>query len=232
MTFGAILTAIAQETHKGGSLPATNDTSSMDTTTRARLANAVNRKYRAVLSRPHATHLREGTTTLNSVQGTALYALSGVAKLHRIIEATNDRRLIPMTLDQYRGLEPDPASNQGTPTHFVNAGYNSSRQPQIYLWQTPSDAITYTCDVLNAITDLSLDADLPLLPEDFHDVLVLAGLIEEYRRLDDPRLVAVQADLKQRESDLAYWLAETASGSTNFTEDPPSRLGSWFPAGS
>ena len=232
MTLGAILTAIAQETHKGGSLPATNSTSSMDTVTRARLLNHVNRKHRAVLSKPQASHLREGTTTVASVIGTALYALTGVAKLHRVFETTNDRRLIPMTLDQYRSMEPDPASNQGTPTHFVNAGYNSSRQPQFYLWPTPSAVITYTCDVLNAVTDLSADADLPLLPDDYHDVLVLAGLVEEYRRLDDPRLVAAKQDLSERERDLWYWLAETASGSTNFTDDAPSRLGPWFPANS
>jgi hypothetical protein len=231
VTLGAILTAIAQETLKGGSLPATNDTSSMDTTTRARFLNAVNRRYRSILSRPAAVHLRESTTTFTTVAGTALYALSGVAKLHRVFEATNDRRLEPMTLDQYRSVEPDPDSHQGTPTHFVNAGFNASRVPQIYLWRTPSDAIPYTCDVLSTITDLSLDADIPQLPEDFHDILVLAGLVEEYRRLDDPRLGVVNMDLKEREGDLAYWLAETASGSSNLMADPPSRLGAWFPSG-
>jgi hypothetical protein len=231
VTTGAILTAIASETSKGGVLPATNLTTSMDSTTRARLLNAVNRQYRAILSKPSAVHLREGTTTVSSVQGTALYALTGVSKLHRIFETTNDRRLLPMTLDQYRSLEPDPASHQGTPTHFVDAGYNSSRQPQFYLWPTPSSAITYTCDVLNAITDLSADADLPVLPDDFHDILVTAGVIPEYRRLDDPRLMDARNELRERLGDLAYWLAETASGSTNSTEESPSRLGAWFPAG-
>jgi hypothetical protein len=231
MTLGAILTAIAQETGKV-SAPSTNLTTTMDATTRARFVNAVNRRYRRCLSMPGAQHLREGTTTFPSVQSTALYAIPSVAKVHRIWETTNDRQLLPMTLAQYRVIEPDAASREGTPTHFVDAGYNSSRQPQVYLWPTPSSAITYTCDVLNALTDLSLDADVPLLPEDFHDILVLAGLIEEYRRLDDPRAGFVVADLSQREKHLIYWLAETASGSTDVFTDRPSQLGAWFEAGS
>lgn len=232
MTTGAILTAIAVETNKGGVAPTTNSTASMNTTIRAQLLNHVNRKYRALLSRPAAIHVRESTTTFDSADGTALYAIASAAKLHRVWETTNDRRLLPMTLDEYRSLEPDAASNEGTPTHFINAGYNSSRQPQVYLWPTPNAIITYSCDILAAITDLSLDADVPRLPEDFHDILVLAGLEEEYRKVNDARWNSVRADRIEREKDLFYWLAETASGSQTYGMEPPSSLGAWFESGS
>jgi hypothetical protein len=229
MTTGAILTAIAQETSKVSS-PSTNLTTSMDATTRARLLNAVNRRYRRSLSKPGRQRLRETTTTFPSVIDQALYTVSSVAKVNRIWETTNNRRLLPMTIDQYRTLDPDPSESTGTPSHFVYAGFNSSRVWQCYLWPTPSAVITYTCDVTSAITDLLLDADVPVLPDDFHDILVLAGLEEEYRRLDDPRLGAVRADLKTREGDLDYWLYETPSGSAQ-TFERPSRLGAWYPAG-
>lgn len=231
MTTGAILTAIATETGKV-SAPTTNLTTTMDTTTRARLLNAVNRRYRRVMSFPGAQHLREGTATLGpTVADTALYYVASVAKVNRIWETTNNRRLIPMSLEQYRTIDPDPADSTGTPTHFVWAGYDTSRRWQAYLWPTPSDAISYTCDVTNDITDLSLDADVPLVPADFHDILILAGLVEEYRRMDDTRAAFVLGDLAQRESDLKYWLAETASGNTDFSMDPPSQLGAWYESG-
>ncbi len=231
MTTGAILTAIATETGKV-SAPAANTTTTMDATTRARLLNAVNRRYRRVMSFPGAQHLREGTASLGpTVAGTALYAVASVAKVNRIWETTNNVRLQPMTLEQYRTLDPDPSETTGTPTHFVWAGIDSSRQWQAYLWPTPDAVITYTCDVTVAVTDLSIDADVPRMPDDFHDILVLAGLVEEYRRLDDTRAAFVLGDLTQRESDLKYWLAETASGNTDFSAEPPSRLGSMYPAG-
>jgi hypothetical protein len=234
MTTGAILTAIAAEVGHHCT-PITNTTTGadpMNTTVRARLLNAVNRVYRRLLSRPGMQHLREGTTTVASVADTALYDAGTAAKIHRIWETTNDRRLLPLTLEQYRTLEPDTAERTGTPTHFVDAGYNSTREHQFYLWPTPNDAITYTLDVLLAITDLSADADVPLIPPDFHDVLVLAGLIEEYRKQDDSRAAYLEGQLRQREGELIYWLAETASGSTTELAEPPSQLGPYFPAGS
>jgi hypothetical protein len=231
MTTGAIITAIATETGKV-SVPSTNVTTTMDTTTRARILNAVNRRYRRLLSFPGAQHLREATTSLGpTVAGTALYAVASVAKVNRIWDTTNNWRLQPMSLEQYRAIDPDPAETTGTPSHFVWAGYDSTRQWQAYLWPTPDAVITYTCDVTAVITDLSLDADVPRIPDDFHDILVLAGLVEEYRRLDDTRAAFVLGDLTQRESDLKYWLAETASGSTDFGVEPPSQLGAWFPSG-
>jgi hypothetical protein len=231
MTTGAILTAIATETGKF-STPITNVTTTMDTTTRARLLNAVNRRYRRVMSFPGAQHLRESTANLGpTVDGTALYAVASVAKVNRIWETTHQRRLIPMSLEQYRTIDPDPSDSTGIPTHFVWAGYDSSRQWQAYLWPTPNSVLTYTCDVTAVITDLSLDADIPKIPDDFHDILVLAGLVEEYRRMDDTRAAFVLGDLQQRESDLKYWLAETASGNTDFSMEPPSQLGAWFPSG-
>ncbi len=232
MTTGAILTAIAQETGKV-SVPATNVTTTMDATTRARLLNAVNRRYRRLMSFPGAQHLRESTASLGpTVADTALYYVASVAKVNRIWDTTNQLRLQPMSLEQYRALDPDPAETTGTPTHYVWAGYDTSRRWQAYLWPTPDAVVTYTCDVTSTVTDLSLDADIPMIPDDFHDILVLAGLVEEYRKTDDPRAAFVLGDLRERESDLKYWLAETASGNTDFSAEPPSRLGSMYPAGS
>lgn len=52
---------------------------------------------------------------------------------------------------------------------------------------TPSAIVTYTCDVLRAIPDMSNDTDEPLLPEDFHDLLIDGAELRELRKQDDPQ---------------------------------------------
>jgi len=61
----------------------------------------------------------------------------------------------------------------------------------------PSDAITYTFDFLRSIPDMSNDTDEPLLPADFHDLLLDGAEMRELKKQDDPdrwRLVRANYD--------------------------------------
>ena len=229
MTLLEIQTELARETNKNAS--------SLDATTKARFLAAINRHYRRIASLPGLQHLRDTTTTFPSVAGQAEYQIASVAKINRIWDTTNRRFLWPMSMDQYRRLSPEAITdNQGTPTFWVWEGYSGSSSPKfdLYLYQTPASVITYTADITSVLTPLAIDADVPILPPDFHDLLFLGPLVDEYRHLDDSRLQVVQQQFGDRERQFKYWMHESAAGSIPIGHEAarPSSLGPYFPANS
>ena len=228
MTLLEIETELARETNKSAS--------SLDATTKARFLAAINRHYKRLASLPGLQHLRDTTGTFPSVSGQALYQIASVAKIKRIWDPTNERYLNPMSMEQYRRFEQDAANTLGTPTFWVWRGQTGGATPtyDFYLWQTPDAIITYQTDVTSVLTLLSADGDIPILPLDFHDLLFLGALVDEYRHLDDSRLNTVKEQLKERESQFKYWMHETDAGSTSITDNGrllSSQLGPQFPAG-
>lgn len=114
MTLAQLRTGLARRLNK-------NET--LDTATSARLTEFLNETHRELLSHPGLQRLRDDTLTFSSVANQAQYALPWVAKITRVFETTNDRTLLPMTLAQYRAVDPDPASNVGVADAFVWLGY-------------------------------------------------------------------------------------------------------------
>lgn len=229
MTLLEIETELARELNKNAS--------SLDSTVKARFLAAINRHYRRIASLPGLQHLRDTTTTFPSVAGQAEYQIGSVAKIHRIWDTSNKRYLLPMTMAQYRQMSPEAITdNQGTPTFWVWESYSGSStlKYDLYLYQTPSAVVTYTADITSVLTALSADADVPILPTDFHDLLFLGALEDEYRHLDDTRLAAVAQSRREREAQFKYWMHESGSGMTPIGDDgrwQSSTLGAMFPAG-
>jgi hypothetical protein len=226
VTLLEIETELARETSKNAT--------TLDTTTKARFLAAINRHYRRVASFPGLQHLRDTTTTFPSVAGQAEYQIGSVAKIKRIWDATNRRLLQPMSMAEYRSISPEAITdNQGTPDFWIWESYSGTTTPKfdLYLYQTPSAIVTYTADVTSVLTALSADADIPILPVDFHDLLFLGALVDEYRHMDDSRVNVALAQQKERENQFKYWMHETDAGSTDAGMAMPSRLGSYFPAG-
>lgn len=229
MTLLEIETELAQETNKNAS--------SLDSTTKARFLAAINRHYRRVASLPGLQHLRDTTTTFPSVIGQAEYQIGSVAKINRIWDTANRRYLEPMSMAQYRQLSPEAVTDTtGTPMFWVWESYSGSSTPKfdLYLYPTPDAVLTYTADITSVLTPLSADADVPIIPTDFHDLLFLGALVDEYRHLDDSRLTVAQGAYREREAQFKYWMHETASGSTAIRDGRAlsSQLGPWFSAGS
>lgn len=305
-----------------------NKSETPDTATGNRLKEFLNETHRELLSHPGLQRLRDDTLTFASVANQATYALPWAAKVNRVFETTNDRLLEPMSLAQYRAIDPDPSSTTGTSDHWVWLGYQPvAKQPSdasslfidstsasdtgtcylegettggypratsvtmtgvtavnvassisdwvrvtklylstaavgtvtlhedasggtelariapgqtaqkyyaLVLYPTPSGAITYTADVTRGVTDFAQDTDEPLLPHDFHDLLVIGAMAREYEKTDDSRLSVAMARYQDRRRDLLFWLAETASGTNTLSTsgERRSRLGPYFPSGS
>jgi hypothetical protein len=125
-------------------------------------------------------------------------------------------------------------SGAGTELARIPIGQTSTNYAGFALYPTPSAAITYAVDITRAITDLAQSTDVPVLPEDFHDVLLLGSLMDEYQHLSDDRYAIAAREYQQRVNELKYWLSETSTGQRGGLVrdwDRPSQLGPWYPPG-
>lgn len=121
----------------------------------------------------------------------------------------------------------------GTELARLGIGQTDQDYTGLTLWPTPSAVLTYTVDVQRPITDLAQSTDEPLLPEDFHDVILLGALMDEYQHMDDQRYLQARDEYRTRVGQWQYWLSETAAGAGPLTGrvQPVSQLGAWYPAG-
>jgi hypothetical protein len=297
--------------------------------TTGRLTGYLNEAHREILSLPGAQHLRHATRTFASETDRAEYGLLNLTKVLHIRELDNDRYLEPMSLAQYRNIDPDPASVTGTPTHWIWVGYGpvdkqpanaselfakstsasddntktvyfeaddsanrpvsgsttlngttavnlmtgttflrvrkwflssnavgtvtlhedsgagtelasigrnqtSQRYYRLILYPTPSSAITYHVDYEPETTDMLQDTDEPLIPQEWHDLLVFGAESREYEKTDDTRYEIAERRYQRRLAQFKYAMHETPAGATQLgsVQGPLSRLGPWFPAGS
>lgn len=205
----------------------------IDTLTAARYADFINESYHALLRQPWAIALRDTTTTKASVAGTQSYTVTSAARINRIWETTNDIKLRMWTLSYLRDVDPDP--QQGTPIVWIPTDVTKTSQTFI-LWPTPAAVITYTLDITSPITELSATGDVPLLPDDFHDLLVDMAERKDLRKADDPdRARMLDRDIAQGVKDLRAWVTNNPDWKPvmggNSPIVPLSTLGGWYPAG-
>lgn len=301
--------------------------SSIPTLAAARYLRALNEAHRAVLRMPGMEPLRYGSLPFASVENQKLYALptQGVARINRITEATNDRKLEYRTPDWLDTVAPDPTpgtswawiprgfaevhtqpsdasavfvdstSASDTNTAYVegitSGGYYQSKSISMtgttavnisaavsdwivitkfylsaaavgtvtlhedasggtelakiaigdlraqyhafQLYYTPASVITYTADILRAIPDMANDTDEPLLPEDFHDLLIDKAELKELRKQDDPsRYAMLTGEIKRAEADLRTFVTNHPDWRPVMGGQPAefSTLGAYFPA--
>lgn len=123
-------------------------------------------------------------------------------------------------------------SGSGTELSKIAVGDSRAQFYSVFLYPTPSSVITYTADILRTVLDMSNDTDEPLLPEDFHDVLVDGAELRELTKQDDPhRWTLLQQRYRDGVRDLRSfvinhpdWSPQWGGGMAGI-----SRLGSEFP---
>jgi hypothetical protein len=108
-------------------------------------------------------------------------------------------------------------------------GRQVARNLVIALAPTPSSTLTYKVDFEHALVDLVNTWDQPLLPEDFHDILIAAVLMDEYQHRDDSRYQAAAQEYRQRVSDLKCWLFNHRPATSPNARRELAPLGAWYP---
>lgn len=123
-------------------------------------------------------------------------------------------------------------SGTGTELARIALGATMPRYWTVYLWPTPSSALTLTMDITREVSDMAQATDEPILPPDFHRLLVYGACADECLKLDDPRYGTFKSEWAQGLADLKYWLHARPSyqpGSERSLRG--NNLGAWFPAG-
>jgi hypothetical protein len=128
---------------------------SMDSATEARLASYLNQRQRRLLTMPGLARLREASLTLTSQAGQAAYGVTGLAKVQRMVETTNERVLYEMSAQDYRLLG---TAVTGTPEAYVWTGRQVvARQPlgptSLFLWSSNVSDVTNVVYVEGATAD-------------------------------------------------------------------------------
>lgn len=149
MTRNDIEQAVYRRTNK--------NTSSVNSDVQTRVRHFINRRYRKLLGMPGAAFLLDDTATFASVADQYRYALAHIDEVKRMWETTNDLRLRPMSLDEYRRRAPDPTVVTGVPTHYAFVGYQPvAKQPadasEIFVKSSSASDTTQTCYVELDIT--------------------------------------------------------------------------------
>lgn len=121
----------------------------------------------------------------------------------------------------------------GTVLAEIPPGQTSSQYYRIQLWPTPTDALTYNVDYTRRLLDLVNDTDEPMMPPDFHRVLWLAAVADEWALKDDARYGIAKQDADDALKDMTnfVWNMADHRPAPDMGRPRYSRLGGWFPSG-
>lgn len=88
----------------------------------------------------------------------------------------------------------------------IAIGGTYARYLAIQLYPTPASAITYYVDYVREILDMVNATDEPLLPQDFHYLLIEGALLKEWTKLDDTRRSVAQTDYTKGLNAMKYFV--------------------------
>lgn len=125
------------------------------------------------------------------------------------------------------------ASTLGNTLGVIPIGHVFPQYMGVYLYPTPTSAITYYAEGVERILDMDDVVDVPQLPEEFHDLLLPCAQMLEYEVTGDPRYDKAKALYLEGLKNLKFFLASSPDdryimGRPNVPRT--SRLGSWFPS--
>jgi hypothetical protein len=201
-----------------------------------RILQWINIWHQRLLARPGIELLRDLTVTFPSVALQGQYALPATVRRVKKISETNTPSALRMeSLTWLRDTDPGLMAI-GTPEVWIPATWRLTTPPlaqlQIVLWPTPTDVITYVVDAQTTAVDLVASTDEPLLPFEYHWLLVEAACYEEWMRKADTRSGTARQDLETGFKEMRHWLSNPRDYQpTNLPSSTGhSRLGGMYPS--
>lgn len=121
------------------------------------------------------------------------------------------------------------AASGGNVLGVIPAGRRTARTFVIALHPTPGSVLDYDLDYEQAVLDLSNTWDEPLVPEDFHDLLVLGALQDEFLHRDDTRYSTAKAEYDGRLREFKAWTYNHRAATAPQPPRELAPLGPWYP---
>lgn len=111
-------------------------------------------------------------------------------------------------------------------------GQTWSRYQAIEWWPLQTADVTEYADIQRTIYDLVQGTDEPLIPTDFHQLIVQGALMREYVMLDDSRVGITRLEYEKGCNDLSSWVMNDGDRIASLRPFPQrwSRLGGNYPA--
>jgi hypothetical protein len=201
----------------------------------ARMRQWINIWHQRLLARPGIELLRDGSITMPSVVGQFNYHLPPqVRRVLKISEFTTPMVLRMEAWSWIREQDPQLVAT-GTPEVWAPVSWENITPPlaqlTIMLWPVPTSVITYNLDAQFTATDMVNVTDIPLLPYEYHWLLIEAACYEEWMRKADSRAGTARQDLETGVKEMRHWLAnppdyKPVAGDRAVA---PSRLGGIYP---
>lgn len=115
----------------------------------------------------------------------------------------------------------------------IPVGYFHGRYSMLHLHPTPTGVVTYYADVVLHVEDMANGGDEPMLPEDFHYLLIAGAAQKEYDKREKPQQAAKELQRWQRGvSDMKLFVRRKSGVAISDRRLRRfSQLGSNFPSG-
>ena len=118
---------------------------------------------------------------------------------------------------------------------FIASNRSNAVYTRLHLFPVPMATVLYHVDVDLMVLDLASPSDSPLLPEDFHWLLISGALIKEHvKRQHHDAATEERRNFKDGLGDLLAFVSRATGPAINTERrrGQYSQLGPWFPAGS
>lgn len=143
-----------------------------------RIGRNVNVRYRAVTGELGILTSRQTTVYADVTLGDRMLSFENAEKLIEVFDTSDNgmRVLTEITPREMREIVPA----EGAPTRYAVWAQNAS-SVTIMMDALPQEALRLYADVTSNATTLS-STDEPAFPASFHDILVMGGIADEYRK--------------------------------------------------
>lgn len=125
------------------------------------------------------------------------------------------------------------AASSGNALATIQVGKTSVQYLVIRLWPTPAAVYAYAVDMEIPLPELTNAVDVPVIPEDWHTMLVEYGRMREYEYRGDERWPIAKGMFDQNLKGLKVRLWNSADflPVAGTMPNVPNNLGAWYPSG-
>lgn len=179
------------------------------TEARTRIKSFLNIRMRSLQTSIGLGQVRFASGTFPTVAGTFTYSPTNLIKPLALSIPALNRVLDERTKDQI--LIMDPGLQQtGAPIFYAITNYGAT-SCTLYLWPKPDAIYTIGYDGIIKGTDMVADGDIPVVPEDFHDILIFGATSDELLHKEKiPLSREMGQQVVTRTGELRYFIGKSA----------------------
>ena len=186
------------------------NSAAFSTTTNPNLVRAkqiINDSYREITTERDWWFLFNQLTVSTVVGQTTAYALDDTCKEIRYMAIpTNQQRLVYLPWEKWVNDFPGRYTNQGNarPWAYVPGQEAANNALQVYFFPAADAIYSVEYGFMRRVLDLSADTDVPIIPPEFQDCILLRAAFEIFHKVNDKRAAEWKSRYEERSN--VMWL--------------------------